>query len=35
MIIVVIQVDLLLGLWTLVHDGIEGLFRNNMDLIPR
>lgn len=34
MIIVVIQVDLVLGLWTLVHDGIEGLFGNNMDLIP-
>lgn len=35
MIIVVIQVDILLGLWTLVHDGIQGLFGNNMDLIPR
>lgn len=35
MIAVMIKVDLLLGLWALVHDGIEGVFGKNMYLVSR
>jgi hypothetical protein len=35
MIVVVIQVDLFIGFWSLVHDSIEGIFGKNVDLVSR